>query len=130
VILEAAEARGWPLPSLSTVFVPGMDPGSFHPRGRLDGVEIEPSRDPTNVYNPSARTLPLRPVWWGFLANTILYGGAAWALVHLPLSVRGFSRARRGLCPACGYRRGESAACPECGAPRKTASEPRTQEAD
>ena len=130
LIMQAAEARGWPLPALSTVFVPGSDPGSFLPRGRFEGVEIEPSRDPTNVYNPSARTLPLRPVWWGFLANTLLYGGAAWVLVHLPFAARRFGRARRGLCPACGYAVGESAVCPECGAPRKKTPETRPQEAE
>ncbi len=56
-------------------------------------------------------TLPLRPIWLGFIGNTLFYAG----LLCLPFVVRRFVRVRRGLCPKCVYPIGESAVCSECG---------------
>ncbi|MHC4709797.1 MAG: hypothetical protein ACYTA3_05095 [Planctomycetota bacterium] len=116
VLLEAAEARGWPFLSLSASFEAGSPPRSFHTRVSLGGVEIRPAAHRRNVYDASGCTLPLRPVWRGFIANTLLYAAAAWLLSRLPGVRRRRIRRRQGLCPSCGYPPGASAVCTECGA--------------
>ena len=60
-------------------------------------------------------TLPVHPVWPGFAVNTLFYAVVLWLLICGPFALRRFNRARRGLCPACGYPRGESEGCSECG---------------
>ena len=62
-----------------------------------------------------AVTLPLRPVWPGFAANTIFYAGIAAMLVYNPWVIRRLLRHRRRLCPSCAYPMGRSAVCTECG---------------
>lgn len=61
------------------------------------------------------RILPTRPIWPGFLFNSVFYS----LVVFLPLFTVGFvlrwNRRRRGLCGYCKYPRGESAICSECG---------------
>jgi hypothetical protein len=117
LVLEAAEARGWPLVSLSASFATALPQPSFRAADSPDEVRIAPAVDVANVYDASARTLPLRPHWRGFVANTLLYAAAAWLLFHSPRGLRRLVRRRRGLCPTCGYPPGESAVCTECGAP-------------
>jgi hypothetical protein len=130
VVLEAAEAHGWPLLSMSTAFASGTPPPSFHARGPLEGVEIEPPADAANLYDASGRTLPLRPVWLGFAADTLFFAVVAWLLISVPVVLRRVSRAGRGVCPACGYPPGESAVCPECGTPRTKEPATTAEEAD
>ena len=64
----------------------------------------------------------LRPVWLGFITNTVFYAGILWLLLAASLPFRRFlrtSRSRvrelRGLCPACAYPMGEADVCSECG---------------
>ena len=63
--------------------------------------------------------LPVRPLWTGFLTNTLFYAVVLWLLIPGPFVfrrlIRRFSRIERGLCPKCGYPMGESAVCTECG---------------
>jgi hypothetical protein len=68
-------------------------------------------------------SLPLLPVWPGFLINTALYAAILWLLIPGPLVLRRLIRRRRGRCPKCGYdlrgQRPEVGAapgkgCPEC----------------
>ena len=118
VLLEAAEARGWPLLSLSASFETGSPLPSFATRISLGGVEIRPAADRVNAYDASGRTLPLRLVWRGFVVNTLFYAAAAWLLSRMPVALRRFLRGRRGLCRVCGYPAGESAVCTECGSAR------------
>jgi hypothetical protein len=59
--------------------------------------------------------LPLRPILPGFLYNVIAYTTLSWLLMTLPVMLRRSLRARRGLCPRCGYQRANLARCPECG---------------
>jgi hypothetical protein len=97
-------------------FEPGPPSSSPDARGSREGVEIQPPADLANVFDASGRTLPLLPLGLGFAADTLFYAAGAWLLCRIPLGVRRFNRARRGLCPACGYPRGEAAICSECGA--------------
>ena len=70
-------------------------------------------------------TLPLAPIWPGFLANTIFYAlawmGVFWAARRINIGVlrptRRKRRLRRGRCPNCGYPFGDLPRCPECGDP-------------
>jgi len=61
------------------------------------------------------RALPYRPLWPGFVINTIFYAAILW----LPFGGFRFARlrirARRGQCPACAYPVGASDVCTECG---------------
>ncbi len=61
------------------------------------------------------RPLPLKPIWPGFLINTLFYAALLWALIAGPFALRRFLRVRRGLCPKCAYPMGESSVCSECG---------------
>ena len=70
------------------------------------------------VYNlPVKRELfPMRPVFPGFPANTLLFAAAIWTIILGPSTLRRYLRRRRGLCITCGYPIGDSSVCPECGA--------------
>ncbi len=59
--------------------------------------------------------LPLRPLWPGFLANTLLCATLLWLLIPGPFALRRLIRRERGLCPKCAYPMGESSICSECG---------------
>ncbi len=59
--------------------------------------------------------LPLKPIWVGFLLDTVLYGAVWSVLLGGPHLVRRFLRLRRGLCPKCAYPMGEADVCTECG---------------
>ncbi len=66
------------------------------------------------------RAVPLRPVWPGFILNTILYAGLVWLLLVGQHRIRRRARLDRGRCPGCKYDlRGaitnEAITCPECG---------------
>ncbi len=71
--------------------------------------------------------VPIRPIWPGFLINTVLYAMLLSTLVGGPVrlfrTVRTERRLKRGLCPACAYPIGSSLVCTECGhgIPRKPA---------
>ena len=65
-------------------------------------------------------SLPFKPIWPGFVINTVFYAVVLWPLFAGPLVLRRRRRIRRGLCPKCAYDlRGspeDATACPECGA--------------
>jgi hypothetical protein len=64
------------------------------------------------------RTLPIKPIWSGFVVNTTL-----WCVLLLPMIPimkrlkrrKQRMRLARGLCPHCRYPLGASETCPECG---------------
>lgn len=61
--------------------------------------------------------LPLRPLWPGFIVNSVLYGTLLWLTLLAALRARGTWRRLRHRCPRCSYpvaREGEPG-CPECG---------------
>lgn len=66
----------------------------------------------------ATRVLPYRPLWGGLAANALVHAAAWVALFSILAGLRGWRRARRGLCGVCSYdRRGLAggAPCPECG---------------
>ncbi|MBL9148279.1 MAG: hypothetical protein JNM94_06240 [Phycisphaerae bacterium] len=61
------------------------------------------------------RVLPLRPIWSGFVADSLIYATAVAAALMVPGVVRRWHRSRRNLCVQCGYAVGALPRCPECG---------------
>ena len=67
---------------------------------------------------PTPRVLPLRPVWPGFIVNTLAYATVWLVLLMIPGAIRGRRRTRKGLCRHCGYDLSATPStnpCPECG---------------
>ena len=74
----------------------------------------------SDLDGPMCKALPLRPIWPGFVINTIFYAAVVWMLFAVPGAVRRRVRITRGQCARCAYPVGDSAVCTECGAqPRK-----------
>jgi|ERR1043165_6540212 hypothetical protein len=62
--------------------------------------------------------VPLRPVGWAFVGDTLVYACVVGGLLTCAVWMRERMRRRRGLCIGCGYDRagiGVGSACPECG---------------
>ncbi|MCI0363210.1 MAG: hypothetical protein L0219_04965 [Phycisphaerales bacterium] len=78
-------------------------------------------REPPLSFVSGSRVLPLGLIPIGFAGNTIFYATMFWLLLAAPKGFRGWRRARRGLCAACGYpvNHGVSDVCTECGEPVK-----------
>ncbi len=127
VVIDIADCRGWPFHALWS-----------HPThaSLIDGVHVIGSSSGglaigfppfTNMYGHVVpRLLPFRPIWSGFLLDTLFYA-AIWGGLFFGLAAaRRIIRRKRGRCPFCAYDlRGELAAgCPECGWNRNK-SEPR-----
>jgi hypothetical protein len=97
---RAVDARGWPFPALAGEVVPG-------------GV---------------AMTLPMRPIWTGLAADTLILALGVAALWFVTVVLRRFVvqslRLRRGRCMQCGYdlRFDLLHGCPECGWRRDAAN--------
>jgi hypothetical protein len=70
---------------------------------------------PTYSGPDSWRTLPLRPLWAGFLADTALWGACIGRSSIAVRRLRRRSRLRRRLCADCGHALGGLTSCPECG---------------
>ncbi len=61
--------------------------------------------------------LPFKPIWPGFVINTVFYAAILWLLTFGPFAARRIIRSKRGRCIKCGYdlRGAEHEVCPECG---------------
>ena len=57
----------------------------------------------------------MRPLWPGFLVNTLFYALLLWLIFFAPFAVRRALRRRRGACEKCAYPIGTSPVCTECG---------------
>ena len=85
---------------------------------RHDGVRI-----PRTSFGPGRSPylwLPIRPIWPGFLADTVFFGALFWCGSWGWRSAVRFEREIRQACLHCGFsRRGLRAGtpCPECGNP-------------
>jgi hypothetical protein len=91
---------------------PGMDPPYFSIER---GIGL-----PASVQTYTCKVLPVRPLWAGFLANTLLYAGAFGLVLFSPGAIsrgRRERRRRRGECVRCRYEVRGLEVCPECGTP-------------
>ncbi|HEV8604545.1 MAG TPA: hypothetical protein VGQ99_04220 [Tepidisphaeraceae bacterium] len=113
------EARGWPMLALWGEREANAATAA-NPQSVLNytGLGIRSTRTSSSTLAP---LLPLRPIWRGFIINTICLA-VLFRLVYLTLALpRRFivelARMRRGCCLACGYQLGFDfrAGCPECG---------------
>ncbi len=109
-------ASGWPLLSFSAwrtvraTMLPG-DQGIEFKRLHHWGLVL---RDTTKGgWHELPAILPLRPIWPGFVLNTLLYA------VMVGIAVEGWRRLRRfgrlARCPACAYPASGLDRSPECG---------------
>ena len=109
------DARGWPMLAMSCAY-------------SYDGVSSRAHNAILTPLPPRARGdlgaipwpvgLPVRPIWPGFLFNSLFWGAAWLALLTIPLSICRSLRRRRGQCPKCAYDLRATPAgnpCPECG---------------
>lgn len=115
------DARGWPAPAMwcewtydsSRMRRPAFGPRVLDARG---GVDLT-ARTVRLLAPTDLRAIPLRPVWWGLILDTLFYA----AVLAIPVAAAGPIRARhrrgRNRCPRCGYSlAGQRAVgCPECG---------------
>lgn len=100
-------AFGWPLPSLRCMTTGRIVLDGLTPPGWLPAM-----RDP----NPLP-ALPYRPVWSGFLVDTLFFA-VVWFMVGIGVGVaRRRWHVSRGHCPWCDYdlRGCPEFSCPECG---------------
>jgi hypothetical protein len=98
---------GWPLLTVEGDYTPEWTGGRYiyHPRGMVSLMMAGRERDS-----------PLRPIWPGFIVNTLFYALLLWLMFFAPFAARRTRRRRRGLCEKCAYPIGTSPICTECGA--------------
>ncbi len=108
--------EGWPFPALldnahiDTIVAPGQT------------VWPTPIVDPTSPWYSS----PYLPIWWGLIADTLVYSVAAgllgFVLMHRRLHKVITARASHGRCVQCRYFLDRATTCPECGFERQESS--------
>jgi len=121
---------GLPCRSLSLASADTFDPGSTEPghggvrrnHFALDGgwegwVVLDVSW--YKRLSASRLAVPIRPIWVGTIANSVLYGALVWLVLFAPGLIRQRSRAKRGRCVVCGYELAAMVKCPECGAEKE-----------
>ncbi|UCD74193.1 MAG: hypothetical protein JSV91_10430 [Phycisphaerales bacterium] len=122
------DARGLPMLSLSCRIHTMSDTADCYAVEVEGGIGIANIHDPATIapgpgmlpQNPdfySALVLPCRPMWPGFVINTLIYAAVLWLLLRGLPAVRRAVRAFNGRCTNCGYdlRGTPGTACPECG---------------
>jgi hypothetical protein len=60
-------------------------------------------------------TLPLCPIWPGFVIDIVVVAALLWLVVRGPFVLRAWRRVKGDRCARCGYPFGSSAVCTECG---------------
>lgn len=116
--LGYAIAHGFPAPALAAYFHDPANDWKYNSGGSFEvaGMSaIVVGEAPNNLSPP--RSLPIRPIFPGFLIDSVFFG-AIWAVIVFGLAVaRRATRRKRGRCPSCGYdiRGLPEPRCPECG---------------
>jgi hypothetical protein len=64
---------------------------------------------------PGAREIPIQPIWFGFVADTIFYAVLSAGLWMSFLVARNRRRWKKGNCPRCAHPLAGAPRCPECG---------------
>jgi hypothetical protein len=119
---------GWPARSMrwrvQHVAIPQGAPAGPYSQV-LTGDGLRPEWERLGFDPLSWKRLPTRPIWPGFLINTLFWAVILWLLIPGPFALRRLIRCRRGRCPKCGYDlRGDPSGggCPECGWGRRGVS--------
>ena len=117
IIERMHDARGWPNLALWSSYDGSCDPqNQWRVLDNVYGIKIDHSDLLSNREISHQRFLPLRPIWSGFIINTLFYGALVWLVVLGSFVLRRFLRSKRGLCKKCAYPLGTSSVCSECGA--------------
>lgn len=111
-----AIAQGWPFRAMMIIAGPGFDSEDKLLRGIpwdaptwLRGRPIAPPSQVGPIY------LPLKIIWPGFIANTLLYSLVFYSIFFMHFKLRHVLRLKRKQCIKCGYPIGQSEICTECG---------------
>jgi len=116
---------GWPMQSLvlaDRYYYDQNGVGVCQPISGLIGGQSFPIGWPANplVANDNAHRLPLVPLPFGFVVNSLFYAAAVtvtYLMLFVPRSICRLMRARQCRCTQCGYSSSGLSKCPECGAP-------------
>lgn len=115
---------GWPFRSMCCVVEYRPDASSTWTKHVRGGLPIAGfnflSRDVSGLglamgMQGIERVLPLRPLWPGFVLNTMFWASALWLLWMIPRWLRSLWWGIRHKCTRCGYPVGVSPVCTECG---------------
>lgn len=108
---------GWPMLSMESQFVYPFGPNQLNRRGHSAGIVVTKLPRPWMIVgNAYSDCVPLRPIWFGFVVNTALFGALVYGM-QLGVVRRLRSRRRKhGFCQWCGYDVRGLPRCPECGA--------------
>ncbi len=93
--------------------------GRYNERDDLHSVGLWRFGSELDAEDSLLSSLPLRPLWCGFMFNSTLYGGALWIfMLAAPRKIITRRRLKHGRCPICNYdlRATTTGICPECGA--------------
>jgi len=120
-------AAGWPRRALVAVTMPVQPINSGVPFGISGALIVQTEPMPRQLERASV-VLPFRPLWLGFVIDTLFYAAIWFGVFFGFASAKRFIRIKRGRCPRCGYDlRGQRLAtsqeppansqirCPECG---------------
>lgn len=108
---HAEDGRGWPFICLASTIDATISTRGWT-YGRVSwGMRLPSTQGPDLM----PRSLPLRPIWIGLLADTVFYGLLILLIFHAIRLSRRRHRTRQGRCARCGYPAGPSPRCPECG---------------
>lgn len=104
------EAAGWPLPCMWHDYREALNTPSSS-LARVAGSLLA-----------TDRSLPVRPIWCGLAADTLLFSAVWGILLALPRFATFVARVAHGRCSSCGYellglppRPDHRVRCPECG---------------
>lgn len=117
-------STGWPMHSLTWWDSHSQSPPSNAPwfkRAWLMGIDVGLKAPPAPASGWGRASvqprLPIRPIWQGFLINTLLYACLGYASLWTYRMLLRRHRAKRSLCMACGYSVVGLSICSECGTP-------------
>lgn len=119
--LRVDDARGWPALSLAShvrmeVVVSPTQPIATITTSRAWIVDDTQLQQFVLDAEWTTVIVPFRPVFPGFIINTLFYGLFLWLLFAAPFAARRLLRRSRGQCRKCAYPIGVSRVCTECGA--------------
>lgn len=119
------DEHGWPWPSLRAGYTDLEQPIwrahtalSFRSTPRRDWTGPTDRNWPTSGWG-APPAVALRPVWPGFMYDTLVFAGSLALLWMAWSGSRCVVRMRHGRCLACGYPHGASVVCTECGRPAR-----------
>jgi len=114
---QAVWSAGWPAPSL--VGWANVDEPEFSGKPTPGWSKTEWNAaiklDDRTIVGDGFRALPLKPMPFGFIVDTLFWGAIVAGATILVRAFRRRRRIARGRCPNCNHKLAGAARCPECG---------------